>query len=161
MISERGMNTLVLRPHCGEAGSVHHLVTGFTLAENISHGLLLRKVTFIVLLYVVNFKVGNIPDSSTSILILLGWNWNCHVTAKQQFAFLELPSQSASGVFGSWPQCFHFHRRPAAVSLYKGDLCCAAQSIGYVSPIGTSDGRVQHCGTSLEAKLHRHVWTGA
>ena len=41
---ERGFNTFVLRPHCGEAGPVHHLLTGFMLAENISHGLLLRKV---------------------------------------------------------------------------------------------------------------------
>jgi len=41
---ERGFNTFVLRPHCGEAGPVHHLVSGFMVAENISHGLLLRKV---------------------------------------------------------------------------------------------------------------------
>lgn len=38
------MNTFVLRPHCGEAGPIQHLVTGFMTAENISHGLLLRKV---------------------------------------------------------------------------------------------------------------------
>jgi len=44
LISERGFNTFVLRPHCGEAGPVHHLVSGFMVAENISHGLLLRKV---------------------------------------------------------------------------------------------------------------------
>ncbi|XP_015756583.1 PREDICTED: AMP deaminase 2-like [Acropora digitifera] len=41
---ERGFNTFVLRPHCGEAGPAHHLVSAFILAENISHGLLLRKV---------------------------------------------------------------------------------------------------------------------
>ncbi|KAH9642301.1 hypothetical protein HF086_009665 [Spodoptera exigua] len=40
---EQGLNTFVLRPHCGEAGPVQHLVCGFLLAENISHGLLLRK----------------------------------------------------------------------------------------------------------------------
>lgn len=34
----------MLRPHCGEAGPIHHLVSAFMLAENISHGLLLRKV---------------------------------------------------------------------------------------------------------------------
>ena len=39
------MNTFVLRPHCGEAGPVQHLVSAYLLAENISHGLLLRKVT--------------------------------------------------------------------------------------------------------------------
>ena len=38
------MNVFNLRPHCGEAGPAHHLVTAYLLAENISHGLLLRKV---------------------------------------------------------------------------------------------------------------------
>ena len=42
--SERGLNTFVFRPHCGEAGPAHHLISGFILAQNISHGLLLRKV---------------------------------------------------------------------------------------------------------------------
>lgn len=41
---QQGFHTLVLRPHCGEAGPIHHLVSGFMLSENISHGLLLRKV---------------------------------------------------------------------------------------------------------------------
>lgn len=39
-----GYNTFTLRPHCGEAGPVHHLAAAFLLADNISHGLLLRKV---------------------------------------------------------------------------------------------------------------------
>ena len=43
---ERGFNTFVLRPHCGEAGPAHHLVSAFMLAENINHGLLLRKVRY-------------------------------------------------------------------------------------------------------------------
>ena len=42
---ERGFNTIQLRPHCGEAGSAQHLVSAFMLCENISHGLLLRKVS--------------------------------------------------------------------------------------------------------------------
>ena len=41
---ERGFNTFAFRPHCGESGAATHLVCGFMLAENISHGLLLRKV---------------------------------------------------------------------------------------------------------------------
>lgn len=40
----RGLNTFQFRPHCGEAGAVTHLVTAYMVAENISHGLLLRKV---------------------------------------------------------------------------------------------------------------------
>ena len=41
------MNTFVFRPHCGEAGPAHHLISGFMLAQNISHGLLLRKVGYV------------------------------------------------------------------------------------------------------------------
>ena len=41
---ERGLTIFQLRPHCGEAGHVDHLCTGFMLAQNISHGLTLRKV---------------------------------------------------------------------------------------------------------------------
>ncbi len=41
---ERNMNIFSFRPHCGEAGAVNHLVVSFMLAENISHGLVLRKV---------------------------------------------------------------------------------------------------------------------
>jgi adenosine deaminase len=43
---------MVLRPHCGEAGPVHHLVTGFMTGQNISHGLLLRKVCMVLVLAV-------------------------------------------------------------------------------------------------------------
>lgn len=43
------MHTFQLRPHCGEAGPAHHLVTAFMLAENISHGLLLRKVSVYII----------------------------------------------------------------------------------------------------------------
>jgi AMP deaminase len=40
----RGLNTYQFRPHCGEAGAPTHLATAYMVAENISHGLLLRKV---------------------------------------------------------------------------------------------------------------------
>ncbi|KAG5447243.1 AMP deaminase 2, partial [Clonorchis sinensis] len=49
--SYRGLNTLALRPHCGEAGHIHHLISGFLLAENINHGLLLRKDPVLQYLY--------------------------------------------------------------------------------------------------------------
>lgn len=41
---ERGMSTFLFRPHCGEAGSITHLVSAFLTADNIAHGLLLKKV---------------------------------------------------------------------------------------------------------------------
>ena len=47
----RGLNTLAFRPHCGEAGAIHHLVSTFLLCQNISHGLMLRKVPALQYLY--------------------------------------------------------------------------------------------------------------
>ncbi|CAI4677332.1 BFH_collapsed_G0040610.mRNA.1.CDS.1 [Saccharomyces cerevisiae] len=49
--AKRGFNTLVLRPHCGEAGDPEHLVSAYLLAHGISHGILLRKVPFVQYLY--------------------------------------------------------------------------------------------------------------
>lgn len=49
--SKRGFNTLVLRPHCGEAGDPEHLVSAYLLSQSISHGILLRKVPFVQYLY--------------------------------------------------------------------------------------------------------------
>lgn len=49
--AKRGFNTLVLRPHCGEAGDPEHLVSAYMLAQSISHGILLRKVPFVQYLY--------------------------------------------------------------------------------------------------------------
>lgn len=64
--SERGLNTFVLRPHCGEAGLVTHLVTGFLLAENISHGLLLRKVPVLqYLYYLTQIGIGGLHFSTS------------------------------------------------------------------------------------------------
>lgn len=39
------MNTFMFRPHCGEAGAVTHLLAAFMTADNISHGLNLKKVS--------------------------------------------------------------------------------------------------------------------
>uniref|UniRef100_A0A5S6R459 AMP deaminase n=1 Tax=Trichuris muris TaxID=70415 RepID=A0A5S6R459_TRIMR len=49
--SMRGFNTFSLRPHCGEAGPISHLVIGFMFSESIAHGLLLRKVPVLQYLY--------------------------------------------------------------------------------------------------------------
>jgi len=39
----RGFNTFKFRPHCGEAGDIDHLASCFMCAENIAHGINLRK----------------------------------------------------------------------------------------------------------------------
>ncbi|XP_006780231.1 AMP deaminase 3 [Neolamprologus brichardi] len=48
---ECGLNTFQFRPHCGEAGSLTHLVSAFLTADNISHGLNLRKSPVLQYLY--------------------------------------------------------------------------------------------------------------
>ena len=67
---ERGFNTLTLRPHCGEAGNIQHLVGGFLLAENISHGLLLRKVPVLQYLYYLSqIGIAMSPLSNNSLFL--------------------------------------------------------------------------------------------
>lgn len=67
---ERGMNTFVLRPHCGEAGAVQHLVCGFLMSENISHGLLLRKVPVLqYLYYLAQIGIAMSPLSNNSLFL--------------------------------------------------------------------------------------------
>lgn len=69
-ISKQGFNTFVLRPHCGEAGAVQHLVCGFMMAENISHGLLLRKVPVLqYLYYVAQIGIAMSPLSNNSLFL--------------------------------------------------------------------------------------------
>ncbi|WAR05356.1 AMPD2-like protein, partial [Mya arenaria] len=67
---ERGLNTLVFRPHCGEAGNVTHLVAAFMCAENISHGLLLRKVPVLQYLYYLSqIGIAMSPLSNNSLFL--------------------------------------------------------------------------------------------
>ncbi|XP_013422045.1 AMP deaminase 2 [Lingula anatina] len=67
---ERGFNTFTLRPHSGEAGHVTHLVTAFMVAENISHGLLLRKVPVLqYLYYLAQVGIAMSPLSNNSLFL--------------------------------------------------------------------------------------------
>lgn len=68
--AERGMNKFVLRPHCGEAGNVQHLIGGFLLSQNISHGLLLRKVPVMqYLYYLTQIGIAMSPLSNNSLFL--------------------------------------------------------------------------------------------
>ncbi|XP_028969688.1 AMP deaminase 2 isoform X2 [Esox lucius] len=65
-----GFHTFVLRPHCGEAGPVHHLVSGYMLSENISHGLLLRKAPVLqYLYYLAQIGIAMSPLSNNSLFL--------------------------------------------------------------------------------------------
>uniref|UniRef100_A0A8C9ME24 AMP deaminase n=1 Tax=Serinus canaria TaxID=9135 RepID=A0A8C9ME24_SERCA len=59
---KRGFHTFVLRPHCGEAGPIHHLVSGFMVSENISHGLLLRKAPVLQYLLFLSYHRNPLPE---------------------------------------------------------------------------------------------------
>ncbi|XP_064540749.1 AMP deaminase 2 isoform X7 [Drosophila montana] len=100
---QRGMNTFVLRPHCGEAGPVQHLVCGFLMAENISHGLLLRKVPVLqYLYYLTQIGIAMSPLSNNSLFL------NYHRN--------PLPEYLARGLIISLstddPLQFHFTKEP-------------------------------------------------
>ncbi|XP_046402743.1 AMP deaminase 2 isoform X12 [Ischnura elegans] len=100
---EQGLNTFVLRPHCGEAGPVQHLVCGFLLAENISHGLLLRKVPVLqYLYYLAQIGIAMSPLSNNSLFL------NYHRN--------PLPEYLARGLCVSLstddPLQFHFTKEP-------------------------------------------------
>ncbi|KAJ0173440.1 hypothetical protein K1T71_010589 [Dendrolimus kikuchii] len=67
---EQGLNTFVLRPHCGEAGPATHLSVGFLLAQNISHGLILRKVPVLqYLYYLAQIFIAMSPLSNNSLFL--------------------------------------------------------------------------------------------
>ncbi|XP_022909804.1 AMP deaminase 2 isoform X4 [Onthophagus taurus] len=99
----RGLNTFVVRPHCGEAGPVQHLVCGYMLSENISHGLLLRKVPVLqYLYYLAQIGIAMSPLSNNSLFL------NYHRN--------PLPEYLARGLAISLstddPLQFHFTKEP-------------------------------------------------
>ncbi|XP_053108289.1 AMP deaminase 3 isoform X4 [Hemicordylus capensis] len=67
---ERGMSTFLFRPHCGEAGSITHLVSSFLTADNISHGLLLKKSPVLqYLYYLAQIPIAMSPLSNNSLFL--------------------------------------------------------------------------------------------
>lgn len=101
--AERGLNTFVLRPHCGEAGPIQHLICGYMLSENISHGLLLRKVPVLqYLYYLAQVGIAMSPLSNNSLFL------NYHRN--------PLPEYLARGLVVSLstddPLQFHFTKEP-------------------------------------------------
>ncbi|XP_062397439.1 AMP deaminase 1 [Sardina pilchardus] len=67
---ERGMNTFQFRPHCGEAGAVTHLLACFMTADNISHGLNLKKSPVLQYLYfLAQIPIAMSPLSNNSLFL--------------------------------------------------------------------------------------------
>nr|XP_046221411.1 AMP deaminase 1-like isoform X1 [Oncorhynchus gorbuscha] len=66
----RGMNTFQFRPHCGEAGAVTHLLASFMTADNISHGLNLKKSPVLQYLYfLAQIPIAMSPLSNNSLFL--------------------------------------------------------------------------------------------
>uniref|UniRef100_A0AC34FFZ1 AMP deaminase n=1 Tax=Panagrolaimus sp. ES5 TaxID=591445 RepID=A0AC34FFZ1_9BILA len=67
---QRGLNTFALRPHCGEAGHINHLIIGYLTSESIAHGLILRKVPVLqYLYYLTHVGIAMSPLSNNSLFI--------------------------------------------------------------------------------------------
>uniref|UniRef100_A0A671LTK9 AMP deaminase n=1 Tax=Sinocyclocheilus anshuiensis TaxID=1608454 RepID=A0A671LTK9_9TELE len=67
---ECGLNTFQFRPHCGEAGSITHLVSAFLTADNISHGLNLKKSPVLqYLYYLTQVPIAMSPLSNNSLFL--------------------------------------------------------------------------------------------
>ncbi|KAF9921606.1 AMP deaminase [Linnemannia zychae] len=67
---QRGFNTFVLRPHCGEAGDTDHLTSAFLTSFGISHGILLRKVPALqYLFYLTQMGIAMSPLSNNALFL--------------------------------------------------------------------------------------------
>ncbi|CAL1605509.1 unnamed protein product [Knipowitschia caucasica] len=67
---QRGMNTFMFRPHCGEAGAITHLLAAFMTADNISHGLNLKKSPVLQYLYfLTQIPIAMSPLSNNSLFL--------------------------------------------------------------------------------------------
>uniref|UniRef100_A0A8D0AP78 AMP deaminase n=1 Tax=Sander lucioperca TaxID=283035 RepID=A0A8D0AP78_SANLU len=67
---QRGMNTFTFRPHCGEAGAITHLLAAFMTADNISHGLNLKKSPVLQYLYfLTQIPIAMSPLSNNSLFL--------------------------------------------------------------------------------------------
>ncbi|XP_004509928.1 probable AMP deaminase [Cicer arietinum] len=66
----KGMTTIKLRPHCGEAGDSDHLAAAFLLCHNISHGINLRKTPVLqYLYYLAQVGLAMSPLSNNSLFL--------------------------------------------------------------------------------------------
>ncbi|PLB36719.1 AMP deaminase [Aspergillus candidus] len=100
---QRGFNTFVLRPHCGEAGDPDHLAVGFLCCHSISHGILLRKVPLLQYLYYLDqIGVAMSPLSNNALFLTYdknpcasffrrGLNISLSTDDPLQFAFTKEP----------------------------------------------------------------------
>lgn len=142
----RGLSVFTLRPHAGEAGSVNHLASAFMLAENISHGITLRKAPVLqYMYYLAQIGVSLSPLSNNKLFLDL--SRSPFMTYFRQGLMVTLSTDD--------PLMFHFSASPlteeysVAAQLWKlgpQDVCEIARNSVYI------------CGFNHECKL---AWLGA
>ncbi|ODA77219.1 hypothetical protein RJ55_06846 [Drechmeria coniospora] len=100
---KRGLNTFVLRPHCGEAGDSEHLAVAVLGCHSISHGLLLRKVPLLqYVFYLEQIGIAMSPLSNNALFLAYernpfhqyfrrGLNVSLSTDDPLQFAFTKEP----------------------------------------------------------------------
>ncbi|KAF2480355.1 hypothetical protein BDY17DRAFT_255503, partial [Neohortaea acidophila] len=100
---QRGFNTFLLRPHCGEAGDTDHLAAAVLCCHSICHGLLLRKVPLLqYIFYLDQIGVAMSPLSNNALFLAYernpflqyfrrGLNVSLSTDDPLQFAFTKEP----------------------------------------------------------------------
>ncbi|KAI9719207.1 MAG: AMP deaminase [Chrysothrix sp. TS-e1954] len=100
---QRGFNTFLLRPHCGEAGDTDHLAAAVLCCHSISHGLLLRKVPLLqYIFYLEQIGIAMSPLSNNALFLSYernpflsyfkrGLNTSLSTDDPLQFAFTKEP----------------------------------------------------------------------
>lgn len=100
---QRGFNTFVLRPHCGEAGDLEHLSAAALCCHSISHGLLLRKAPLLqYIFYLDQIGIAMSPLSNNALFLTYernpfpkyfkrGLNVSLSTDDPLQFAFTKEP----------------------------------------------------------------------
>ena len=67
---QRGFNTFLLRPHCGEAGETDHVAAAVLCCHSISHGILLRKVPLLqYIFYLEHIGIAMSPLSNNALFL--------------------------------------------------------------------------------------------
>ncbi|KAF7809189.1 putative AMP deaminase [Senna tora] len=141
----KGMTTIKLRPHCGEAGDIDHLAAALLLCHNISHGINLRKTPVLQYLYYLA-QVGLLMSPLSNNSLFLDYHRNPMPMFFQRGLNVSLSSDD--------PLQIHLTKEPlleeysVAAKVWKlssCDLCEIARNSVYQS------------GFSHEAKSH---WLG-
>ncbi|XP_023687104.1 AMP deaminase 1 isoform X2 [Paramormyrops kingsleyae] len=139
---QRGMNTFLFRPHCGEAGAVTHLLAAFMTADNISHGLNLKKSPVLQYLYFLSqIPIAMSPLSNNSLFLEYAKNPLLEFHKKGLIVSLSTDD----------PMQFHYTKEPLmeeyaiAAQVFKLSTCDMCE---------ISKNSVLQSGLSHEEKLH-------